>query len=77
MRPLYIPTTASARRNAATLISAIGRVPGYLLANAVGASLAARLYAEATAILLAAFVVSALVYWYREAVLDRLLPAGR
>ncbi|MEF8827067.1 MAG: VTT domain-containing protein [Halapricum sp.] len=60
-----------------TLISAIGRIPGYLLANAVGASLAARLYAEATAILLAAFVVSALVYWYREAVLDRLLPAGR
>jgi uncharacterized membrane protein YdjX (TVP38/TMEM64 family) len=60
-----------------TLISAIGRVPGYLLANAVGASLAARLYTEAAAILLVAFVVSTLVYWYREAVLDRLLPAGR
>ncbi|QSG06856.1 TVP38/TMEM64 family protein [Halapricum desulfuricans] len=60
-----------------TVIVALGRVPGYLLANAIGASLAAQLYAEATVLLLALVAASALVYWYRDAVFDRLLATVR
>lgn len=60
-----------------TLIAALGRIPGYLFANAVGASLAARLYVEAGVILLAMLLASAFVYWYREAVFDRLLAVLR
>lgn len=56
-----------------TLVAAIGRIPGYVFANWIGASLAARLYVEAAALVLIVLIVSVVVYRYRERVFDWLL----